>query len=51
MDTDLAEQGLIPLQQPFNIEPWNYEGDETVASIPSDIVDWVLLNFDKLRGP
>jgi hypothetical protein len=50
MDTDLAEQGLIPLQQPFNMPPWNYEGGEEVASIPVDIVDWVLVELRETSG-
>jgi len=43
MNTDLNTQD-IPLTQPFNIEPWNYTGSESVSSIPNaDVVDWVLL--------
>ena len=34
----------MPLTQPYNIAPWNYNGSESVASIPSaDVVDWVLV--------
>lgn len=37
---------LLPLEQPFNIAPFFYSGDEVVESIPSaDIVDWVLLEL------
>lgn len=36
----------IPLSQPFNVSPWNYDGTESVTSIPSaDIVDWVLVEL------
>ncbi|MEZ5083385.1 MAG: hypothetical protein R2750_08050 [Bacteroidales bacterium] len=36
----------LPLSQPYNVEPWNYEGDETVDSIPSpEVVDWVLIEL------
>jgi hypothetical protein len=45
MNTSLNSQGLMPLIQPFNIEPWYYNGVESLASIPSDIVDWLLLDL------
>lgn len=36
----------LPLTQPYNIAPWNYNGTESVISIPnSDIVDWLLIEF------
>jgi len=36
----------LPLDQPYNIPPWNYEGTESVVSIPNpDIVDWILVEF------
>ncbi|MBN2174372.1 MAG: hypothetical protein JW731_09580 [Bacteroidales bacterium] len=50
MDTDLAQQWLIPLSQPFNMPPWNYNGDETVSSIPTNIVDWVLVELRETAG-
>ena len=34
---------IIPLTQPFHQAPWLYNGSESTASIPSDIVDWILL--------
>jgi hypothetical protein len=38
--------GLLPLNQPFNVNPWNYNGTETVEQIPNnEIVDWILLEF------
>lgn len=43
--------GYLPLAQPFNQPPWNYEGTESVASIPnSDVVDWVLVELRKTTG-
>ncbi len=50
MDTELAAQSLIPLEQPFNVAPWNYTGDEVVTSIPSDIVDWILVELRETTG-
>lgn len=46
MSTDLRTANLLPLTQPFNQNPWNYTGTESVAmagDIPANIVDWVLL--------
>jgi hypothetical protein len=35
----------IPLAQPFNTVPWNYQGAEAVESVPAGIVDWVLVEL------
>ncbi len=43
MLTLLSDDGLLPLSQPYNTEPWNYAGTENVAAIPNEIVDWVLV--------
>jgi hypothetical protein len=45
MNTSLNSQGLIPLTQPFNSVTWNYSGAESVSSIPSNVVDWLLLDL------
>ncbi|MCB2220721.1 MAG: hypothetical protein KQI35_10015 [Bacteroidetes bacterium] len=46
MSTTLNEQDVIPLSQPYNTSPWNYNGTESVTTIPSpDIVDWILLEL------
>ncbi|MCB0806124.1 MAG: hypothetical protein KDC05_10030 [Bacteroidales bacterium] len=43
MSADL-NPNMIPLAQPFNTAPWNYNGTESVVSLPSpDIVDWLLI--------
>lgn len=39
---------VIPLQQPFNINPINYNGPESVTQIPENVVDWLYL---ELRSP
>jgi len=45
MNTDLNSDEL-PLTQPYNTSPWNYEGTEQAGSIPDpDIVDWVLVEM------
>ncbi len=44
MNTTLNSAGFIPLEQPFNTPPWNYDGGESVVSMPNaDVVDWILL--------
>ena len=45
MSTTLNSKGLIPLLQPYNHSPWNYNGSESVSQIPSGVVDWVLLKL------
>jgi hypothetical protein len=43
MNTTLGDNGFLPLNQPFTISPWNYNGAESVSSLPADVVDWVLI--------
>jgi len=51
MNTALNTAGYLPLSQPFNQPPWNYNGTESVTAIPSaDIVDWVLIDLRKTQG-
>ncbi len=45
MNIDLNSFGLIPINQPYNISPWNYSGLETVVSVPANVVDWVLVEL------
>jgi len=46
MNSNLISGGFIPLSQPYNVYPWNYPGNESVASIPtSNIVDWLLIEL------
>ena len=37
--------GLIPPQQPYSQSPWNYNGNELLQTIPSEMVDWVLVEL------
>ncbi|MCD4697850.1 MAG: hypothetical protein K8S16_16615, partial [Bacteroidales bacterium] len=51
MTTSLNSSGFLPLSQPYNISPWNYNGTENVGSIPnSDVVDWVLIELRETPG-
>ncbi len=45
MATTLSENSLIPLTQPYSGQPWSYNGSEGVSEIPSNIVDWILLEL------
>lgn len=45
MNIDLYNEGLIPLNQPYNLPPWGYGGTENVVTIPPDVVDWVLVDL------
>jgi uncharacterized protein (TIGR02145 family) len=51
MNAALNAQNLIPLNQPYNVSPWNYTGAEQVASIPNaDVVDWALVELRETTG-
>jgi len=46
MGTFLNTSGILPLSQPYQASPWNYNGSETVLSIPGiTVVDWVLVEL------
>lgn len=41
--SNLVSTTNIPLSQPYNTAPWNYNGTETLTSLPTGAVDWVLI--------
>ncbi len=46
MKTTLQDLNLLPLQQPFQSAPYEYDGNEQVDSaddLPDNVVDWVLV--------
>lgn len=54
ISTTLADEGLVPLDQPYNPalpyfgnnKPvWIHTGNENVASIPAGVVDWIIVEF------
>lgn len=47
MRTVLRNENLLPAAQPFNRLPWNYAGNEYIATgdMPSNMVDWLLLEL------
>lgn len=36
-------QSVLPLSQPYNVEPYLYFGVESLSEIPSNMVDWILV--------
>jgi|GEM_PF-3174315 hypothetical protein len=50
MTTSLNDESLIPLSQPYFLSPWNYEGSESVVTIPPNVVDWILLDIRESEG-
>ncbi len=45
MSTALLQQDRLPLTQPYQGAPFNYDGDEAVNAVPAGVVDWVLLEL------
>jgi len=46
METNIRSE--IPLSQPYNTAPWNYNGSESVGSLPDfPFVDWVYIQTRK----
>ena len=43
--TDMNAGAYLPVVQPFSIAPWNYQGNESVVTIPANVVDWVLIEL------
>ncbi|MEZ5198254.1 MAG: hypothetical protein R2764_18255 [Bacteroidales bacterium] len=51
MTSNLNLFGYIPYDQPYDQEPWNYNGGENVLVIPNaNIVDWVLVELRETTG-
>lgn len=40
----------LPLHQPFNDFPWEYNGIESVSEIPPNVVDWILIELRDASG-
>ena len=45
MNTNLATENVVPLNQPYGRSPWSYGGGECVDAMPTDCVDWVLVQI------
>jgi len=51
MHNKLAELNLLPAQQPFNSEIWNYQGTETIDPNMDGVLDWVLVELRNDENP
>lgn len=54
MRNDLRAANLLPLSQPYNAQPWNYGGTESLANaglFPANTVDWVLVQLRRADMP
>ncbi len=48
MLTHLLDNGLLPLSQPFDMDPWFYAGTEVIPTLnkfPPNTIDWVLVEI------
>ncbi len=45
------QSGILPLSQPYNDSPWNYNGSESVTAIPPEVIDWVLVELRDAATP
>ena len=45
MNTNLMDLPDFPQKQPYGGPPWNYNGNEVDTLIPSNVVDWVLVEL------
>ena len=45
MNTTLNDNDYLPLNQPFNNLPWNYNGTESVVAMPTSVIDWILIEL------
>jgi uncharacterized protein (DUF1501 family) len=50
MRTNLLEDGLLPLEQPYGSLGYSYFGSERVTEFPEDTVDWMLLELWNQRN-
>lgn len=48
MHDQLAQAGWVPLNHPYSDDPWNFQASVSAASLPANVVDWVLV--DALTG-
>lgn len=51
MNTTLRSLNLVPATQPYNFPPYNYAGGEVATTLPSNVVDWVLIEMRDSANP
>lgn len=45
MESEIATFDLLPYSQPYTTSPWNYVGSESVSLMPTNVIDWVLIEL------
>ncbi|HPE56817.1 MAG TPA: FISUMP domain-containing protein [Bacteroidales bacterium] len=46
LTSTLQNNDLLPMQQPFNLAPWNYNGDDSICEgVTTAISDWILIDL------
>ncbi len=43
MTNNLVNEALVPLEQSYDTDPWNYTGQEGLLDYPAEFIDWILL--------
>lgn len=51
MMTELINNELIPIAQPYNSPPWNYNGSEVLITSLNTVVDWILIELRNSLNP
>ena len=54
MSNYLLQRNVLPTEQPFGGEPWNYAGTESVENadlLPENVVDWILVEIRDANNP
>ncbi|MEZ5083449.1 MAG: S8 family serine peptidase [Bacteroidales bacterium] len=52
IDMDAGMNAILPLDQPYNVPPFNYAGGEHISMVPGpDIVDWILVELRDATSP
>lgn len=51
MSNTLQTNGLLPSAQPYNMDPFNYNGAESIQTSRTDLTDWVLLEVRDSQNP
>ncbi|MGB1206435.1 MAG: DUF1501 domain-containing protein [Chitinophagales bacterium] len=50
MHTYLQNSNLLPFNQPYQNSPWFYSGNESISTVPTDMVDWLLIEILDLES-
>lgn len=51
MSTALVSGGHLPIAQPYNTAPWNYNGTESIMQAPTTATDWILIEARSAANP